>query len=94
MSVCLRKYLVLVFALQISCTTKMNCLRFAEKKSSNAAKKKLKKKEKKIGVQLTETNKKYHKQCYIYYTSKQKIKRHLDKTSQSSLVEPKVKRTR
>ena len=47
-----------------------------------------------FGEQLIETKNKYHKQCYLYYTSKQKIKRHLDKTSQSSLLEPKVKRIR
>ena len=44
--------------------------------------------------QVSDTNKKYHKQCYIYYTSTQKIKRHLAKTSESASKQPAVKRKR
>ena len=44
--------------------------------------------------QLTDTHKKYHTQCYLHYTSKQKIKRHLEKDSCASSVQPPTKKKR
>ena len=41
--------------------------------------------------QLNE-NKKYHTQCYLYYTSKQKIKRHVEKESSTTPKQPPAKK--
>ena len=44
--------------------------------------------------QLNESHKKYHTQCYLYYTSKQKIKRHVEKESSVLPKQPPAKKKR
>ena len=44
--------------------------------------------------QLNESLKKYHTQCYLYYTSKQKIKRYLEKEVEPTTKQPTAKKKR